>query len=271
MKTFAIRDANDELEKDLAYLLYYEKEKVFYIELPDNADPWETPLILSTFAKRNETTINAYWSKLWVQQRIVPSDRQNLGQILKENGLEEYDEFKLLMLANGRCEQDDYYLVPLTEESIEKQFEERYEHKVEDVVPLENAHLLVFFRNGNVKKCDAKGLLEKDKRYFAIWNNDEIFRKVSVQIGGYGIEWGNSCAISDETLFRNGMDVPLSLNDFRSFIKNRVVSTKEATDILDCSRQNIDDLVRRDKLHPIKTDAKNKLFLKTEVMQRNWQ
>ena len=43
MKTFAIRDGNDPSEKDLAYLLYYEKEKVFYIELPDDADPWETP------------------------------------------------------------------------------------------------------------------------------------------------------------------------------------------------------------------------------------
>ena len=38
--------------------------------------------------------------------------------------------------------------------------------------------------------------------------------------------------------------------------------------ILDCSRQNIDDLMRRDKLHLIRTDAKYKLFSKAEVMQR---
>jgi hypothetical protein len=37
---------------------------------------------------------------------------------------------------------------------------------------------------------------------------------------------------------------------------------------LNCSRQNIDDLMRRDKLHPIRTDAKYKLFSKAEVMQR---
>lgn len=41
-----------------------------------------------------------------MQQRIAPTDRQNLGQILKDNGLDEYDEFQLLMLANGRCVQD---------------------------------------------------------------------------------------------------------------------------------------------------------------------
>ena len=91
MKIFAIRDEYDETEKDLAYLLYYEKERLFYIELPDDADPWETPLLLSSFAKRRVRTINAYWSKMWVQQRIVPTDRQNLGEILKDNGLEEYD------------------------------------------------------------------------------------------------------------------------------------------------------------------------------------
>ena len=42
-----------------------------------------------------------------MQQRIVPTDRQNLGEILRDNGLKEYDEFELLMLATGRCAQDD--------------------------------------------------------------------------------------------------------------------------------------------------------------------
>lgn len=113
MKIFAVKDEEDFSRKALAYLLYYERPKQFYIELPDDADPWETPLILSSFAKQGERTINAYWSKLWVQQRIVPMDRQNLGQILKDNGLKEYDEFDLLMLADGRCAQDNYYLEPI--------------------------------------------------------------------------------------------------------------------------------------------------------------
>ena len=57
MKTFAIRNEEDKKKKDLGYLIYYEKEKRFYIELPDDADPWETPLfpqidrILAVFLK----------------------------------------------------------------------------------------------------------------------------------------------------------------------------------------------------------------------------
>ncbi|MEE1300865.1 MAG: hypothetical protein UHI93_09995, partial [Acutalibacteraceae bacterium] len=91
MRIFAIRDGNADVPKDLAYLFYYEKDKTFYIELPEGADEWETPLLLSSFVKRGETTVNPYWSKLWVQQRIIPTDRQNIGQVLRDNGLELYD------------------------------------------------------------------------------------------------------------------------------------------------------------------------------------
>ena len=98
----AIRDESAQNQKDLAYLLYYEQEKRFYIELPENADVWETPLLLDSFVKRGETTVNSYWSKIWVQQRIVPTDRQNIGEILRDNHLKEYDEYELLMLAMGR-------------------------------------------------------------------------------------------------------------------------------------------------------------------------
>ena len=65
-----------------------------------------------------------------------------------------------------------------------------------------------------------------------------------------------------------GVDVPLSLEDFLSFVKERVISSAETAEMLNCSRQNLDDLVRRGKLHPIKVTAKNKLYLKSEVEQR---
>lgn len=56
MKIFAIRVETDQQHKDLAYLVYYEKAKQFYIELPENADPWETPLLLSSLAKRGKNS-----------------------------------------------------------------------------------------------------------------------------------------------------------------------------------------------------------------------
>lgn len=271
MKIFAIRDESDPRQKDLAYLFYYEKDKLFFIELPENADEWETPLLLSSFVKAGGKTVNSYWSRLWVQQRIVPSDRQNLGQVLKENGLAFYDEYELLMLAGGRCAQDDYYLEPLKEEELPEEFKLRYQYKVEDVIPLQSPELLVIFRNGVIKKCNIQKIASGDSRFFPIINKKELFQSAEVQTGGYGICWGEALFLPDELLYRKGREIPLAREDFLSFVERRVINTAEAAALLECSRQNIGDLVRRGMLHPVKADEKNTLFLKTEVLQRRWK
>lgn len=271
MKIFAVRDENDAKNKNLAYLFYYEREKLFFIELPDDADPWETPLLLDSFAKRRIRTVNAYWSKLWVQQRIVPPDRQNLGQILKENGLDTYDEYELLMLSKGRCAQDDYYLVPLSQQDLPEAFTQRYAYKVEDVIPLENRNLLVFFRDSRIKKCSLFSLAEKEKAFAPILKREELFRAVSVQTGGYGICWGENLVISDKKLYESGETIPLSLTDFSDFARMRIVNVAEAAELLECSRQNVNDLIRRGKLHPVKSDARNTMLLKSEILQRKWR
>lgn len=82
--------------------------------------------------------------------------------------------------------------------------------------------------------------------------------------------WGTELVLSDSILYQSGEIVPLSLEDFKGFVLNRVVNSAEAAEILDCSRQNIEDLVKRGKLTPIKSSSKNKLFLKSEIQQRNW-
>ena len=113
MRAYAIRDASIDKSRDLAWLLYYEREDTFHIEISDNVDEWDAPLILSSFVKRGVRALDPYWSRVWVEQRIVPRDRQNLGMILKENGLKEYDVHRLLILADGRCAQDECFIVPL--------------------------------------------------------------------------------------------------------------------------------------------------------------
>lgn len=270
MRIFAIRSEDDKSKKDLAYLLYYEKEKRFYIELPEDAEPWETPLLLTSFLKRGEKTVNSYWSLMWVRQRIVPSDRQNLGQVLKENGLEEYDEFELLMAGKGRCAQDDYFLDEISEESLLQKFSCRYEKRIEDVVPLKNGYLLVFFRNGKVKKVDIKKVEDFKQHLSVILKQDILYKSVMIQPGGYGVYWTERFTIADYELYRLGEDIALSLDDFRSFVSNRVIGTAEAMELLSCSRQNLNDLIKRGKLLPVKRELKNTLFLKSEIMQRNW-
>lgn len=265
MKVFAIKDESVSRQIDLAYLFYYERQKTFYIEVPEGRSEWEVPLLISSFVKRGEYTINGYWSKVWVQQRIVPADRQNLGQILKENGLDEYDEYRLLILCNGRCAQDDYYLKAVSGEVGELQ--ERFRKKVADVLVLQDMQLLVFFRNGEIRKCSVKKYFEKDKKFRALFLYPSLFGEVRVQAGGYGICWNEDMAISDKELYQIGEEIPLSAGDFYRFVERNLVNSTEAAGILGCSRQNIEKMIDGGKLHPVKRLAKSTLLLKAEVEQ----
>ncbi|MBQ6333456.1 MAG: DUF2442 domain-containing protein [Erysipelotrichaceae bacterium] len=127
---------------------------------------------------------------------------------------------------------------------------------------------MIFFRNGEVKIADMKGFIERHPEIKPYIIDENRFLNINVQTDGYGVFWNEKAAVSDRELYHEGIVIPLSLNDFINFVRYRVVSTAEACDILDCSRQNIDDLLKRGKLHPIRTDVKNKMFLKNEITQR---
>ena len=270
MKTFAIID-EEQRNKDLAHLIYYKKDKRFYIELPDDADFWETPLLLASFVKRGKRTIDSYWSKVWVQQRIVPTDRQNLWQILKANDLQEYDEFELLMLANGRCAQDSLYMERRDTEIISQLYKKRFERRVDMVIPLESNQLLVGFKNGVVKKCDINLLVGDNRLFRQVLICKDYFQKVTVQTGGYGICWGERVMISDSELYENGVDIPLKTDDLICYVRNQLVNSAEAAEILGCTRQYVNELTATGKLNPLKSDVKTTLYLKSEVVQHLWK
>ena len=170
------------------------------------------------------------------------------------------------MLAMGRCEQDDCFLEEISSDSIPDLLLRRWQTKVADVTPLDAPRLLVFFRNGTTKVIDTQEIA--DAVCAPYLTNQDRFNTVEIQPDGYGVYWNDQAMISHRDLFLHGMTVPITLGDLHHYIQTRVVSASEACAILDCSRQNIDDLMRRDKLHPIRADAKYKLFSKAEVMQR---
>lgn len=59
-----------------------------------------------------------------------------------------------------------------------------------------------------------------------------------------------------------------SREELAAFIVSEVINTSEAREILGCSRQNIDDLIKRGKLIPIRILAKDKWFFKSDVLSR---
>lgn len=53
-----------------------------------------------------------------------------------------------------------------------------------------------------------------------------------------------------------------------TFIQNEILNTSEATEILQCTRQNLYDLVKRGVLTPIKKFPKDRLFYKEDIIKR---
>ncbi len=60
----------------------------------------------------------------------------------------------------------------------------------------------------------------------------------------------------------------MSPDELRKLIEDNIVNTKEVTEILGCSRENVADLVRRGKLKPVYTSQRARLFLRADVLAR---
>lgn len=117
MLKYAIRNAYYN-GKIVGYLYYDEEYHEYEIEIPEDVKSFEAPMIISDFIRKNQYSIGNEWSRRWVSQRVVPPERQNIGQILKANHWKEYDEFRFLVKNEGRSCQDECYIEKLEGETL---------------------------------------------------------------------------------------------------------------------------------------------------------
>ena len=268
MRIYALRDGEGSASEDLAYLECYERPRSFYLELPPGADPWALPFILHEFAQRGVPTIDAAWSLRWVQARLVPPERQNLGEVLRENGLSDYDELKLLELTGGRCSQDACYLVPVAGTELPAWYADRVSRRLSDVFALSDFGLLAAFRSGEVVWLSARELLGDRRPFARLLRDEEAFLRVTLQPGGHGAQWGEQLAISSKELRDAGHTLPFRAMDVALVAQQALCGTTEAAQLLGCTRQNVSDLVRRGKLPVCKADGRMPLFLRSDVLNR---
>ena len=67
----------------------------------EDLSEWEAPLLFQGLVKKGIYTVSREASLMWVQERVIPSGRQNIGLILKTHKLKEYSEIALLSLSNA--------------------------------------------------------------------------------------------------------------------------------------------------------------------------
>ena len=139
--------------------------------------------------------------------------------------------------------------------------------KVLSVTPLADMRLLVVFDNHVVKLFNVREIIAEYPEYAAL-DNEDLFSLVKVEPGGYGVSWTPELDASEGELWKNGEELPLSSNDIKAFVRHNLISTTEVTAMLGCSRQNVEDLIKRNKITPIKSFPKGKLFLKSDIVKR---
>ena len=108
MKIFEIYNDLDKNAQTLGVLYYNEEKDEYRIEIPENIPTDRLPLVLEATVLQGSRTVNDHRARRWVQDRIIPSSRQNIGSILKAAGMTHYDPIAMLEHWYGRCVQDDF-------------------------------------------------------------------------------------------------------------------------------------------------------------------
>ena len=174
---------------------------------------------------------------------------------------------KLLEVAEGRCAQDDFAIKKLSE--LPGFVKARITRNVIECSTLSEGRILVFFADGIVRKVSLSKFKNLDG-IDSVLNNEKLYRSCKVGTGGYYITFNDSIDIPASELYKSGEEIPLTLDDFKTFIQNNVLDTSESCSLLECSRQNIAYMVKQNQLTPVKEEVKGNIYLKGEVLKNTW-
>lgn len=265
MKSYAIYDTDLDRVSAIGYVFYYEKAESFIIELCEDLDEWDAPLLFQGLVRKGIYTVSQDISLMWVKERVIPSGRQNIGSILKSHKMKRYSEMALLSLSKGRSSQDNCYIEEVPETEIPENIKDRMRKNVWECFPTEDKQLVCIFKDNTVRKVDLTRLVTKYKDISYVLKNRELLDSVKVGVGGYSVIFNESLEIQSLDLREIGLLLPLTANDFYDFVCRNVVDTTKACDMLQCSRQNLSYLVKEEKLKPIIYGTKENMYLKGEI------
>jgi len=97
-----------------------------------------------------------------------------------------------------------------------------------------------------------------------------VYQSGKVGTDGYFITFNDSLDIPSGILHDAGITIPLSMNEFKTFVQQNILDTTESCNMLECSRQNISYMVNQEQLVPIKEDVRGNLYLKGDVLRMMW-
>ena len=103
-----------------------------------------------------------------------------------------------------------------------------------------------------------------------VLRNKALFESGKVGTGGYSLTFNDSIDIPSYVLYEAKENLPIRKSDFDLFVQKNVFDTTDICDILECTRQNVAYMIKRQMILPIKEEVKGNLYLKGDVLRNRW-
>lgn len=79
-------------------------------------------------------------------------------------------------------------------------------HRIIEVKPMENLKVSVVFQCGVEKIYDIRNLYPVFPQFQELEKDSELFQKIQVDTGGYGISWNDELDLDAEEVWENGIE-----------------------------------------------------------------
>ncbi len=238
MKVLEIRNRT----KIFAYMFYIRNSDKYYIEINDTEN--ELPVFFHLFAEKKKYIINNYFSEKFINERVIPYERHNIGSILRENHISHYDPLEFYIRAYGRSSMDDSYIRKIKLEEILDNVKERRKHLIKDFIVLKNNKMIIFFINGESKIIDIDNNLNKP--FLSTFGEEIIFDSK------YRFDY--------DYLYNNGKNFPLLYDDLLNYMNDNIINSGDICEKYSISRQYVNQ--KKEEFIRINDN----LYLKNDVL-----
>jgi len=225
-----------------AYFFYIPDGDECYIEL--NNSPYY-PVFFELFKNKGVLSLNEDWTRDWIRERVIPADRQNIAQILKDNGYKSYNEIELLIASKAKSSMDDNYLKKINYSDVSNYVKEKRKKLIKDFIKTSNNNLIVFFEDGTSKEYHYDFKTDEEP-FLTSFGNEIIFN--------------SSYRISYEELYSNGKECILSYDSLLEYINKNILTSLEVQEELNVSRQYVGEIKKNGAMI-----IKNKFFVRNDL------
>ncbi|MBE5868637.1 MAG: DUF2442 domain-containing protein [Lachnospiraceae bacterium] len=100
-------------------------------------------------------------------------------------------------------------------------------HRIVSVIPMKNMVLLVGFQNGVEKTYDMRTLYPVFPQFKVFEKDIELFNRVQVDMGGYGISWNDDLDLDAEEIWEEGIEVSKKEADVVALLAESLIKARD--------------------------------------------